>query len=117
MNAITAQFTMQIAHTTKKAVALLEAAKDISDPLLPLLPLLRLRGSGMNLSVAAFDVVTKATSLHFGPDPLPGMYATPIFAVPKPHSEKLRMVNHMSAGKFAPNTMMDRFPMDTSRWR
>lgn len=29
-------------------------------------------------------------SPQFGPDLLPGMYSTPVLAVPKPHSEKLR---------------------------
>jgi hypothetical protein len=39
----------------------------------------------------------------FGRDLLPGMHASPIHAVPKTHSEKLRMVINQSAGQFAPN--------------
>ncbi|KAJ7129202.1 hypothetical protein C8R44DRAFT_615205 [Mycena epipterygia] len=44
----------------------------------------------------------------FGPDLLPGMYSTPVLAVPKPHSDKLRLCSHMSAGQFCQNNMMDR---------
>lgn len=44
----------------------------------------------------------------FGPDLLPGMYATPIVAVPKPNSDKFRMVANQSAGKFCQNSMIDR---------
>ncbi|KAJ7675541.1 hypothetical protein B0H17DRAFT_1207580 [Mycena rosella] len=44
----------------------------------------------------------------FGPDLLPGMYSTPVLAVPKPHSQKLRLCSHMSAGEFCQNNMMDR---------
>lgn len=32
----------------------------------------------------------------------------PIYAVPKPHSEKLRLVNHQSYGPFALNSMIKR---------
>ncbi|KAJ7048235.1 hypothetical protein C8F01DRAFT_1285877 [Mycena amicta] len=46
-------------------------------------------------------------SRTFGPDLLPGMYSTPILAVPKPHSDTLRLVSHQSFGPFAPNTMVD----------
>ncbi|KAJ6468717.1 hypothetical protein DFH09DRAFT_955414 [Mycena vulgaris] len=44
----------------------------------------------------------------FGPDLLPGMYSTPVLAVPKPRSQKLRLCSHMSAGEFCQNNMMDR---------
>jgi hypothetical protein len=44
----------------------------------------------------------------FGPDLLPGMYSTPVLAVPKPHSEKPRLCSHMSAGEFSQNNMTDR---------
>ncbi|KAJ7125748.1 hypothetical protein C8R43DRAFT_1135075 [Mycena crocata] len=47
-------------------------------------------------------------SRTFGPDLLPGMYSTPILAVPKPHSDDLRLVSHQSYGPFAPNTMVDK---------
>lgn len=53
----------------------------------------------------------------FGRDLLPGMHASPIHAVPKPHSEKLQMVINQSAGPYAPNSMIRRedikgFPLD-----
>ncbi|KIK55266.1 hypothetical protein GYMLUDRAFT_62687 [Collybiopsis luxurians FD-317 M1] len=44
----------------------------------------------------------------FGPDLLPGMYSTPVIAIPKPHSEKLRLVAHQSAGLFCQNNMVDK---------
>jgi hypothetical protein len=48
------------------------------------------------------------------------MHASPIHAVPKPHSDKLRMVINQSAGSFAPNGMIKRedikgFPLDNMR--
>jgi hypothetical protein len=39
----------------------------------------------------------------FGPNLLPGMVSEPMFAVPKPRSSKLRLVNHHSAGEFSLN--------------
>jgi len=53
----------------------------------------------------------------FGRDLLPGMHASPVHAVPKPHSDKLRMVINQSAGLFSPNSMIKRedvrgFPLD-----
>ncbi|KAJ3846595.1 hypothetical protein EV368DRAFT_88772 [Lentinula lateritia] len=47
-------------------------------------------------------------SQPFGPDLLPGMYSTPVIAVPKPHSEDLRLVAHQSAGEFCQNIMVDK---------
>jgi hypothetical protein len=47
-------------------------------------------------------------SPDFGPNLLPGMYSTPVLAVPKPHSDKLRLCSDMSAGEFCQNNMMDR---------
>jgi hypothetical protein len=44
----------------------------------------------------------------FGTDLLPGMYSTPIHAVPKPRSEKLRLVNDHSAGTYSLNSMIAR---------
>jgi len=46
-------------------------------------------------------------SAPFGPDLLPGMYSPPVHAVPKPASEKLRMVVDHSAGKYSLNSMID----------
>jgi len=45
-------------------------------------------------------------SAPFGPD-LPAMYSPPVHAVPKPASEKLRMVVDHSAGKDSLNSMID----------
>jgi hypothetical protein len=47
-------------------------------------------------------------SESFGPGLLPGMYSTPIHAMPKPRSEKLRLVNDHSAGPFSLNSMIAR---------
>ncbi|KAF8426443.1 hypothetical protein L210DRAFT_3313070, partial [Boletus edulis BED1] len=47
-------------------------------------------------------------SPSFGPDLLPGMYSVPVHAVPKPRSEKLRMVADHSAGSPSLNDMIDR---------
>ena len=44
----------------------------------------------------------------FGTDLLPGMYSTPIHAVPKLRSEKLRLVNDHSAGTYSLNSMIAR---------
>ncbi len=57
-------------------------------------------------------------SPSIGSDLLPGMYCMPIYAVPKPHSEKLRLVNDHSASKFSLNSMVDHsqvtgYPMDS----
>ncbi|PIL33308.1 hypothetical protein GSI_04758 [Ganoderma sinense ZZ0214-1] len=42
----------------------------------------------------------------FGPDLLPGMYSMPIHVVPKPHSDKLRLINNLSAGPYSLNSMI-----------
>ncbi|KAJ7934530.1 hypothetical protein B0H13DRAFT_2488363 [Mycena leptocephala] len=47
-------------------------------------------------------------SSSFGPDLLPGMYSMPIHAVPKPRSEKLRLVVNHKMGKFSLNSMIPR---------
>lgn len=49
------------------------------------------------------EVSSGRWSADFGPDLLPGMYSSPIFAVPKPHSSKFRMVVDHSAGEFSLN--------------
>lgn len=46
-------------------------------------------------------------SESFGTELLPGMYSSPVYAVPKPHSSNLRMVTDHSAGKFSLNSMID----------
>jgi hypothetical protein len=43
-------------------------------------------------------------SAPFGPDLLPGMYSSPIGVVPKPWSDKFRLVNDLSAGPFSLNS-------------
>ena len=53
----------------------------------------------------------------FGSQLLPGMYCMPIFVVPKPHSDKFRLVNDHSASKFSLNSMINHnfvvgYPMD-----
>ncbi|KZV94633.1 hypothetical protein EXIGLDRAFT_766918 [Exidia glandulosa HHB12029] len=47
-------------------------------------------------------------SEDFGPDLLPGMYSSPIFAVPKPHSSKFRMVVDHSSGTHSLNSFISR---------
>ncbi|KAF9023867.1 hypothetical protein BDZ89DRAFT_893314, partial [Hymenopellis radicata] len=44
----------------------------------------------------------------FGPDLLPGMYSTPNIAIPKPHSDDLRLVANQSAGDFCQNNMVSK---------
>jgi len=56
-------------------------------------------------------------SSSFGPSLLPGMYSMPIYAVPKPNSTDLRLVNDHSAGEFSLNSMIDHarvtgYPLD-----
>jgi hypothetical protein len=57
-------------------------------------------------------------SESFGPDLLPGMYAMPIHVIPKPNTVNFRLITNLSAGDFAPNTMIDKstvtnLPLDT----
>jgi hypothetical protein len=54
------------------------------------------------------EIEAERYSESFGTDLLPGMYSTPIHAVPKPRSEKLRLVNDHSAGPFSLNSMIAR---------
>jgi hypothetical protein len=54
-------------------------------------------------------------SASFGKDLLPGMYSTPIHAIPKPRSVKLRLINDHSAGTFSLNSMIDRDDVAGSR--
>jgi hypothetical protein len=56
-------------------------------------------------------------SAPFKHDLLPGMYCMPIYAVPKPHSSDLFLVNDQSYGKYSLNSMIDHdkvtgFPLD-----
>ena len=54
------------------------------------------------------ELSEKRYSEGFGTDLLPGMYSTPIHAIPKPRSDKLRLVNDHSAGNFSLNSMISR---------
>ena len=54
------------------------------------------------------EIEAQHYSRRFGTELLPGMYSTPIHAVPKPRSEKLRLVNDHSAGPFSLNSMIAR---------
>lgn len=47
-------------------------------------------------------------SAPFGRDLLKGMVCMPIYAVPKPRSEKLRLINNHSAGPWALNSLIDK---------
>jgi hypothetical protein len=56
-------------------------------------------------------------SSSIGETLLPGMYCMPIYAVPKPHSDKLRLINDHSATKHSLNSMVAHeevkgYPMD-----
>ncbi|KAG2749423.1 hypothetical protein P692DRAFT_20731927 [Suillus brevipes Sb2] len=46
-------------------------------------------------------------SQSFGSDLLPGMYSVPMHAVPKPNSDKLRLVVDHTAGDYSLNSMID----------
>jgi hypothetical protein len=46
-------------------------------------------------------------SASFGTELLPGMYSVPVHAVPKPNSDKLRLVVDHSAGDYSLNSMID----------
>ena len=54
------------------------------------------------------EIKAQRYSEGFGMDLLPGMYSTPIHAVPKPRSYKLRLVNDHSAGPYSLNSMIAR---------
>ncbi|KAF8585603.1 hypothetical protein K439DRAFT_1615876 [Ramaria rubella] len=47
-------------------------------------------------------------SESFGTDLLPGMYSPPIHVVPKPHSDKFRLINDHSAGPHALNSWISK---------
>jgi hypothetical protein len=52
------------------------------------------------------EVKVEHYSQPFGTDLLPGMYSMPIHAVPKPGTDKHRLVTDHSAGKYALNSMI-----------
>ncbi|EJD38484.1 hypothetical protein AURDEDRAFT_72073, partial [Auricularia subglabra TFB-10046 SS5] len=49
----------------------------------------------------------------FGPSLLPGMTSSPVFAVPKPHTDKFRLVVDHSAGDPSLNSFIDRSSVST----
>lgn len=59
------------------------------------------------------EVADGRWSHDFGPDLLPGMYSSPIFAVPKPHTSKFRMVVDHSAGEHSLNSFISRERVST----
>jgi hypothetical protein len=61
------------------------------------------------------EIVAGCYSESFGKDLLPGMYSTPIHAVPKLRSDKLRLTNDHSAGDFSLNSMIAREDIAGSR--
>jgi hypothetical protein len=54
------------------------------------------------------ELAANRYSKSFGRDLLPGMYSTPIHAIPKPRSIKLRLINDHSAGEYSLNSMIAR---------
>nr|GAT60586.1 predicted protein [Mycena chlorophos] len=54
------------------------------------------------------EVELERFSPPFGPELKPGMYSEPIHAVPKPQSEKLRMVVNHKHGEYSLNSMIPR---------
>jgi hypothetical protein len=54
------------------------------------------------------EMALERFSPAFGPDLLPGMTSIPIGVVPKPHSDKLRLVVDQSSGDFSPNSLISR---------
>ncbi|KAH9911022.1 uncharacterized protein BXZ73DRAFT_2249, partial [Epithele typhae] len=52
------------------------------------------------------EVFADRWSPAFGHDLLPGMVAMPLFAIPKPNSDKFRLINHLSYGKYSVNSLV-----------
>ena len=52
------------------------------------------------------EIAAGRYSEGFGSELMPGMYSTPIHAVPKPRSDKLRLINDHSARTFSLNSMI-----------
>jgi hypothetical protein len=52
------------------------------------------------------EIALEQYSPTFGRQLLPGMYSMPISVVPKPHSDKLRLINNHSAGAYSCNSMI-----------
>ncbi|KIY48731.1 hypothetical protein FISHEDRAFT_20647, partial [Fistulina hepatica ATCC 64428] len=54
------------------------------------------------------EVAAGHFSQSFGPDLLPGMYAVPMWVIPKPHSNGLHLVIDHNAGEYSLNSMISR---------
>ncbi|KIY46252.1 hypothetical protein FISHEDRAFT_75807 [Fistulina hepatica ATCC 64428] len=54
----------------------------------------------------AAEIAAGRFSPSFGSELLPGMYGVPVWVVPKPHSDGLRLVVDHSAGKYSLNSMI-----------
>jgi hypothetical protein len=61
------------------------------------------------------EVACGRYSESFGKDLLPGMYSTPVHAILKPRSTKLRLINDHSAGEYSLNSMIAREDIAGSR--
>ncbi|KIJ29249.1 hypothetical protein M422DRAFT_188756, partial [Sphaerobolus stellatus SS14] len=54
------------------------------------------------------EILADRFSPAFGPDLLPGMFSSPVGAVPKPHSTGLRLITDQSTGPHALNSFIPR---------
>jgi hypothetical protein len=52
------------------------------------------------------EIRLRQYSASFGTALLPRMYRMPLSIIPKPHSDKLRLINHHRAGQFSCNSMI-----------
>ncbi|KIJ27656.1 hypothetical protein M422DRAFT_271140 [Sphaerobolus stellatus SS14] len=60
------------------------------------------------------EITTDRFSITFGPDLLPGMFSSPIGAIPKPHSTGMRLITDQSAG---PHSLNSFIPKDAAAVR
>ena len=70
------------------------------------LPLLDERAHQFLCDQCDKEIALNWYSPSFGPDLLPGMFSMPVHVVPKPHSDKLCLINNLSAGKYSLNGMI-----------
>lgn len=67
------------------------------------------------LSYRDKEIAAGCFSELFGSELLPGMYSTPVHAIPRPQLDDLRIVSNMSAGTYAPNRMINHADIAGSR--
>ncbi|KIJ32237.1 hypothetical protein M422DRAFT_184884, partial [Sphaerobolus stellatus SS14] len=60
------------------------------------------------------EIAADRFSITFGPDLLPGMFSSPIGAIPKPHSTGMRLITDQSAG---PHSLNSFIPKDAAAVR